>query len=67
MSELDQLRAELRSLRAQVAGKTFAEHPECFKDIEGVKVRIAKIAPPPARPAPKRKSRHLRRGGRHGK
>lgn len=67
MSELTQLRAELRTLRANVAGKTFAEHPECFKDIEGIKVRIAKIAPPPAKPAPKGKPRHFRKGGRHGK
>lgn len=30
-------------LRAQAVGKTFAEHPELFKDIESLKVKIAAL------------------------
>ena len=56
MSDTRQMRSELRSLRHDVAGKTFDEWPEAFKDIESLKVRIAKLEPP--KPA---KAQHGRR------
>jgi hypothetical protein len=34
------LRAELDKARGKVVGKTFAEAPELFKDVEAAKVRI---------------------------
>lgn len=34
------LRMELAAARSRVSGKTFAEAPELFKDIEACKVRI---------------------------
>lgn len=40
MNPKDQLAAELAQARARVSGKTFAEAPEAFKDIESIKVRI---------------------------
>lgn len=40
MNPMNKLRAELAAARERVAGKTFAELPEAFKDIESVKVRI---------------------------
>jgi len=36
----NKLLAELASARAKAGGKTFAQAPELFKDIETVKVRI---------------------------
>ena len=40
MTPIDQLRADLAAARERVAGKTLAEAPELFKDIEGIKVCI---------------------------
>lgn len=40
MTDTHQLRAELAAARERVSGKTFAEAPEAFKDVEGIKVRI---------------------------
>lgn len=40
MNATNKLRAELAAARQRVAGKTFAEAAELFKDIESIKVRI---------------------------
>lgn len=40
MNPTNKLRAELAAARQRAAGKTFAEAPELFKDIESIKVRI---------------------------
>lgn len=60
MSEAHKLRAQLRALRDSVKGKTFEQASEAFKDIEGLKVRLAKIDPPAARPKTLQVRRHQR-------
>lgn len=40
MNPMPGLYAELSAARERVSGKTFAEAPEAFKDIESVKARI---------------------------
>ena len=40
MNLKDRLQAELDAARARVAGKTFAEAAELFKDVERIKVLI---------------------------
>ena len=58
------IRAQLRELRISVRGKTFAQVPEAFKDIEGCKVRLAKLAPPDASGAKAPQVRRHVRGNR---
>ena len=45
-SEYQQLQRRLAQARAKVKGKTFQECPELFKDIEGIKVLIARCLNP---------------------
>lgn len=40
MTETNKLKAALAAARHRVAGKTFAEAPEAFKDIESMKVQL---------------------------
>lgn len=37
------LRKELAAVRSRLAGKTFDQAPEAFKDVEGIKVRIRRL------------------------
>lgn len=60
MSEVQQLRNQLRALRDSVKGKTFEQASESFKDIEGLKVRLNKIEPPSIRPRAPQVRRHAR-------
>lgn len=46
MSNPSHLRAELAAARSRVSGKTFAEAPELFKDIESIKVRMNRARQP---------------------
>lgn len=41
--EIEKLRRELEAARAKAKGKRFETHPELFKIIEAIKVKIALI------------------------
>lgn len=45
-NELRYLRTELSVARASITGRTFADAPEVFKDIESLKARIVILVNP---------------------